>query len=572
MEKYKGKVQQKDVQRFLEDHLARAILFQPTKRNFCYQIPFHDAHRHLMDGDIAFAKAEYADMLYEIVEDPTVVDIETDDWEVTPLTRHADVFFHADLFYFCGRIEEAIDEVEKLNRFLDAHPKLYKPKDREALYNEINEAFALYSQQRKTDVVNEIKRSSGDTLLSEAKKMVHDDCSDYSSALDKLTDAIISYTNDLPDSFELHDALAEVYFTFAMVNDACNNLKNFISNVDLAIGYYEKCAKVEEDKYLNLACKLRSYEGIRLHGTGFEADSQKAWESSVQYFRRTSVGETVTTLHGMALRYVLSEYAYKWLLREDYFDAALKCHQSFEDYYEMMTEEEQDFFREGYASHLHSLGLVYLERGEEGNAESCLKRSLESYKMVVKPEQPEEEETIEGRQGKVYHNLVELYIDREELEKAEKIGYEAQHFFYNSSFDRRFDLAVIQTNLAYIKSEQREWRDALDYGHSGESLCESLLDDCEEPACAEPFLGIFIAAFDYYLLAVNEGGFEYEDGLTMDYAIDIILNFTEDNPSRLGKTFFSGVRKEELNNKHMAHIWGNHLDAMHKDLNDSEED
>ena len=104
MEKYKGKVQQKDVQRFLEDHLARAILFQPTKRNFCYQIPFHDAHRHLMDGDIAYAKAEYADMLYEIVEDPTVVDIETDDWEVTPLTRHADVFFHADLFYFCGRI------------------------------------------------------------------------------------------------------------------------------------------------------------------------------------------------------------------------------------------------------------------------------------------------------------------------------------------------------------------------------------------------------------------------------------------------------------------------------------
>ena len=148
MEKYKGKVQQKDVQRFLEDHLARAILFQPTKRNFCYQIPFHDAHRH-------------------------------DDWEVTPLTRHADVFFHADLFYFCGRIEEAIDEVEKLNRFLDAHPKLYKPKDREVLYKEINEAFALYSQQRKTDVINEIKRSSGDTLLSEAKKVVHDDRSDY---------------------------------------------------------------------------------------------------------------------------------------------------------------------------------------------------------------------------------------------------------------------------------------------------------------------------------------------------------------------------------------------------------
>ena len=357
-----------------------------------------------------------------------------------------------------------------------------------------------------------------------------------------------------------------------MVNDACNNLKNFISNIDLAIGYYEKCAKVEEDKYLNLACKLRCYEGIRLHGTGFESDSQKAWESSVQYFRRTSVGETVTTLHGMALRYVLSEYAYKWLLREDYFDAALKCHQSFEDYYKMMTEEEQDFFREGYASHLHSLGLVYLERGEDGNAESCLKRSLESYKMVVKPEQPEEEETIEGRQGKVYHNLVELYIDREELEKAEKIGYEAQHFFYNSGFDRRFDLAVIQTNLAYIKSEQREWRDALDYGHSGESLCESLLDDCEEPACAEPFLGIFIAAFDYYLLAVNEGGFEYEDGLTMDYAIDIILKFTEDDPSRLEKTFFAGVRKEELNKKYMTHIWENHLDAMHKDLNDSEED
>ena len=376
----------------------------------------------------------------------------------------------------------------------------------------------------------------------------------------------------MPDSFELHDALAEVYFTFAMVNDACNNLKNFISNIDLAIGYYEKCAKVEEDKYLNLACKLRCYEGIRLHGTGFEADSQKAWESSVQYFRRTSVGETVTTLHGMALRYVLSEYAYKWLLREDYFDAALKCHQSFEDYYEMMTEEEQDFFREGYASHLHSLGLVYLERGEEGNAESCLKRSLESYKMVVKPEQPEEEETIEGRQGKVYHNLVELYIDREELEKAEKIGYEAKHFFYNSGFDRRFDLAVIQANLAYIKSEQREWLDAMDYGHSGESLCESLLDDCEEPACAEPFLGIFIAAFDYYLLAVNEGGFEYEDGLTMDYAIDIILKFTEDDPSRLEKTFFAGVRREELNKKHMADIWEKHLSAMRKDLNDREEE
>jgi hypothetical protein len=192
--------------------------------------------------------------------------------------------------------------------------------------------------------------------------------------------------------------------------------------------------------------------------------------------------------------------------------------------------------------------------------------------MVVKPEQPEEEETIEGRQGKVYHNLVELYIDREELEKAEKIGYEAKHFFYNSGFDRRFDLAVIQANLAYIKSEQREWLDAMDYGHSGESLCESLLDDCEEPACAEPFLGIFIAAFDYYLLAVNEGGFEYEDGLTMDYAIDIILNFTEDDPSRLEKTFFAGVRREELNKKHMADIWEKHLYAMHKDLNDSEED
>ena len=60
MEEYKGKVQQKDVQRFLEDHLARAILFQPTKKNFCYQIPFYDAHRHLIEGDIAYAKTEYA--------------------------------------------------------------------------------------------------------------------------------------------------------------------------------------------------------------------------------------------------------------------------------------------------------------------------------------------------------------------------------------------------------------------------------------------------------------------------------------------------------------------------------
>jgi hypothetical protein len=58
----------------------------------------------------------------------------------------------------------------------------------------------------------------------------------------------------------------------------------------------------------------------------------------------------------------------------------------------------------------------------------------------------------------------------------------------------------------------------------------------------------------------------------MDYAIDIILKFTEDDPSRLEKTFFAGVRREELNKKHMTHIWENHLYAMHKDLNDSEED
>lgn len=570
MEEYKGKVQQKDVQRFLEDHLARAILFQPTKKNFCYQIPFHDAHRHLIEGDIAYAKAEYADMLYEIVEDPTVVDIETEDWEVTPLTRHADVFFHADLFYFCGRTEEAIDEIEKLRKFLDNHPKLYKAKDREAIYKEINEAFALYSERRKTDIVNEIKRSLGDALHSEAKEIIRHDKTNYPKALDKLTDAIISYTNDLPDSFELHDALADVYFTMAMANDAMDDLKSFISNVDQAINHYEWCMTAEEDKYLTLAFKLRCYEGIRLHDTDFEADSQQAWESSMRYFRRTTVGKTVTTLQGTALRYVLAEYAYKWLLREDYMDAALRCHDAFEHLYGMMSEEDQEFFREGYASHLHSLGQVYLDMDERDKAQECLERSLAAYKMVARPESPEEEETIEKHQGKVYHDLIESYIDGEDFEKAEKYGYEAQRFFYDSKFDMRFDLAVVQTHLAYIKCEQREWRDAMDYGHSGESLCESLLDDFVSSDSTESFLNLFIAAFDYYLLAVTEGGFECEEGLTMDYAIDIILKFTEGDPTRLGKSFFAGFRKDELNQQRMTEIWKAHMEAMCNDFHDDD--
>ena len=570
MEEYKGKVQQKDVQRFLEDHLARAILFQPTKKNFCYQIPFYDAHRHLIEGDIAYAKTEYADMLYEIVEDPTVVDIETEDWEVTPLTRHADVFFHADLFYFCGRTEEAIDEIEKLRKFLDNHPTLYKSKDREAIYKEINETFALYSEQRKTDIVNEIKRSSGDALLSEAKEIIRHDKTNYPLALDKLTDAIISYTNDLPESFELHDALADVYFTMAMVNDATDDLKSFISNVDQAINHYEWCITAEEDKYLTLAFKLRCYEGIRLRSTDVEADSQKAWESSVQYFRRTTVGKTVTTLQGTALRYVLAEYAYKWLLREDYVEAALRCHDAFEFLYGMLSEEEQEFFREGYAAHLHSLGQTYLDVEERDKAQECLERSLAAYKMVVRPETPEEEETIEKHQGKVYHDLIESYIDGEDFEKAEKYGYEAQHFFIGSKFDMRFDLAVVQTHLAYIKCEQREWRDAMDYGHSGESLCESLLDDFISSDSTESFLNLFIAAFDYYLLAVTEGGFECEEGLTMDYAIDIILKYTEGDPTRLEKSFFAGIRKDELNKQRMTDIWKAHMEAMCNDFHDDD--
>ena len=568
MEEYKGKVQQKDVQRYLEDHLARAILFQPTKKNFCYQIPFYDAHRHLIEGDIAYAKAEYADMLYEIVEDPTVDDIETEDWEVTPLTRHADVFFHADLFYFCGRVEEAIDEIEKLRKFLDNHPKLYKSKDREAIYKEINEAFALYSEQRKTDIVNEIKRSSGDALLSEAKEIIHHDRANYSIALDRLTDAIISYTNDLSDRFELHDALADVYFTMSMVNDATDDLKSFILNVDQAINHYEWCMTAEEDKYLTLAFKLRCYEGIRLHSTDFEADSQKAWESSVHYFRRTTVGKTVTTLQEMALRYILAECAYKWLLRENYIDAALRCHDAFEHLYGMMSEEEQVFFREGYAAHLHSLGQVYLDIDERDKALECFERSLAAYKMVVRPETPEEEETIEKHQGKVYPDLIESYIDGENFGKAEKYGYEAQHFFIDSKFDMRFDLAVVQTHLAYIKCEQREWRDAMDYGHSGESLCESLLDDFVSSDSTESFLNLFIAAFDYYLLAVTEGGFEYKDGLTMDYAIDIILKYTENDPTRLEKSFFVGIRKDELNQQRMTEIWKAHMEAMCNDFHD----
>ena len=563
MEEYKGKVQQKDVQRFMEDNLVRAILFQPTKKNFCYQIPFHDAHRHLIEGDIAYAKAEYADMLYEIVEDPTVVDIETEDWEVTPLTRHADVFFHADLFYFCGRTEEAIDEIEKLRKFLDNHPKLYKSKDREAIYKVINESFALYSEQRKTNIVNEIKRSSGDALHSHDK-------TNYRLALDKLTDAIISYTNDLPESFELHDALADVYFTMAMVNDATDDLKSFISNVDQAINHYEWCITAEEDKYLTLAFKLRCYGGIRLHDTGFEEGSQQSWESAVRYFRRTTVGKTVTTLQGTALRYVLAEYAYKWLLREDYVDAALRCHDAFEFLYGMLSEEEQEFFREGYAAHLHSLGQTYLDVEERDKAQECLERSLAAYKMVVRPETPEEEETIEKHQGKVYHDLIESYIDGEDFEKAEKYSYEAQHFFIDSKFDMRFDLAALQTHLAYVKCEQREWRDAMDYGHSGESLCESLLDDFVSSDSTESFLNLFIAAFDYYLLAVTEGGFEYEEGLTMDYAIDIILKFTEGDPSRLERSFFASIRKRELNKQRMTEIWKAHMEAMCNDFHDED--
>ena len=570
MKEYKGKVQQKDVQRFLEDHLARAILFQPTKKNFCYQIPFHDAHRHLIEGDIAYAKAEYADMLYEIVEDQTVVDIETEDWEVTPLTRHADVFFHADLFYFCGRTEEAIDEIEKLRKFLDNHPKLYKPKDKEAIYKEINESFALYSEQRKTNIVNEIKRSSGDALLCEAKEIIHHDRTNFPLALDKLTDAIISYTNDLPDSFELHDALANVYFTMAMVNDATDDLKSFISNVNQTINHYEWCMAAEEDKCLTLAFKLKCYEGIRLHDTGFEADSQKAWESSVGYFRRTTVGRTVSTLQGTALQYILAEYAYKWLLREDYIDATLRCHDAFEYLYGMMSEEEQEFFREGYAAHLHSLGHVYLDMDERDKALECLERSLAAYKIVVRPETPEEEETIEKHHGKVYHDLIESYIDVEDFEKAERYGYEAQRFFCDSQFDMRFDLAVVQTHLAYVKCEQREWRDAMDYGHSGESLCESLLDDFVSSDSTESFLNLFIAAFDYYLLAVTEGGFDCEEGLTMDYAIDIILKYTEGDPTRLEKSFFAGIRKDELNKQRMTEIWKTHMEAMCNDFHDDD--
>ena len=568
MEEYKGKVQQKDVQRFLEDHLARAILFQPTKKNFCYQIPFYDAHRHLIEGDIAYAKAEYADMLYEIAEDPTVVDIETEDWEVTSLTRHADVFFHADMFYFCGRTEDAIDEIEKLRKYLDNHPKLYKSKDREAIYKEINESFALYSEQRKTDIVNEIKRSSGDALLSEAKKIVLHDRTNYPLALDKLTDATISYTNDLPDSFELHDALADVYFTMAMVNDATDDLKSFITNVDQAINHYEWCMTAEEDKYLTLAFKLRCYEGIRLHDTDLEADSQQAWESSIRYFRRTTVGKIVITLQGTALQYVLAEYDYKWLLREDYIDAALRCHDAFELLYGMMSEEEQVFFREGYAAHLHSLGLTYLDMDERDKALACLERSLAIYRMVVRPKNPGEEETIEKHQGKVFHDLIESYIDDEDFEKAEKKCHEAQLFFYDSQFDMQFDLAVVQTHLAYIKCEQREWRDAMDYGHSGESLCESLLDDFVSSDSTESFLNLFIAAFDYYLLAVTEGGFECEEGLTMDYAIDIILKFTEGNPTRLEKSFFAGIRKDEINKQRMTEIWEAHMEAMCNDFHD----
>ena len=570
MEEYKGKVQQKDVQRFLEDHLARAILFQPTKKNFCYQIPFYDAHRHLIEGDIAYAKAEYADMLYEIVEDPTVVDIETADWEVTSLTRHADVFFHADMFYFCGRTEEAIDEIEKLRKFLDNHPKLYKAKDREAIYKEINESFALYSEQRKTDIVNEIKRSSGDALLGEAKEIIHHDRTNYPLALDKLTDAIISYTNDLPDSFELHDALADVYFTISMVNDATDDLKSFISNVDQAINHYEWCMTAEENKYLTLAFKLRCYEGIRLHNTDFEADSQQAWESSFRYFRRTTVGKTVTTLQGTALRYILAEFDYKWLLREDYIDAALRCHDAFEYHYTMMSEEEQEFFREGYAAHLHSLGQVYLDIDERDKALECFERSLAAYKMVVRPETSEEEENIEKHQGKVFHDLIESYIDGKNFGKAEKYGYEAQQFFIDSKFDMRFDLAVVQTHLAYVKCEQREWRDAMDYGHSGESLCESLLGDFVSSDSTESFLNLFIAAFDYYLLAVTEGGFECEEGLTMDYAIDIILKYTEGDLTRLEKSFFAGIRKDELNKQRMTEIWKAHMEAMCNDFHDDD--
>jgi tetratricopeptide (TPR) repeat protein len=570
MEEYKGKVQQKDVQHFLEDHLARAILFQPTKKNFCYQIPFYDAHRHLIEGDIAYAKAEYADMLYEIVEDPTVVNIETEDWEVTPLTRHANVFFHADLFYFCDRTEEAIDEIEKLRKFLDNHPKLYKSKDREAIYKEINESFALYSEKLKTDIVNEIKRSSGDALLCEAKTIVHHDRANYPLALDKLTDAIISYTNDLPDSFELHDALADVYFTMAMVNDAADDLKSFISNVNQAIRHYEQCMTAEEDKYLTLAFKLRCYEGIRLHCTVFEAESQQAWESSMRYFRRTTVGKTVTTLQGTALRYVLAEYAYKWLLREDYVDAALRCNDAFEYQYAMMSEEEQGIFREGYATHLHSLGQVYLDMGGRKKALLCFERSLEAYKMVARPEAPEDEETIDNHQGKVYHDLIECYIDYEDFEMAEEYCYEAQHFFYDSKFDMRFDLAVVHTHLAYIKCEQRKWRDAMNYGHSGESLCESLLNDCVSSDSTESFLNLFIAVFDYYLLAVTEGGFECEEGLTMDYAIDIILKYTEGDSSRLEKSFFAGIRKDELNKQRMTEIWKAHMEAMCNDFHDDD--
>ena len=110
----------------------------------------------------------------------------------------------------------------------------------------------------------------------------------------------------------------------------------------------------------------------------------------------------------------------------------------------------------------------------------------------------------------------------------------------------------------------------MDYGHSGESLCESLLGDFVSSDSTESFLNLFIAAFDYYLLAVTEGGFECEEGLTMDYAIDIILKYTEGDHSRLEKSFFAGIGKDELNTQRMTEIWKAHMEAMCNDFHDDD--
>ena len=56
----------------------------------------------------------------------------------------------------------------------------------------------------------------------------------------------------------------------------------------------------------------------------------------------------------------------------------------------------------------------------------------------------------------------------------------------------------------------------------------------------------------------------------MDYAIDIILKYLKGDPSRLERSFFAGIRKDELNKQRMPEIWKAHMEAICNDFHDDD--